>query len=157
MTKTVKNYLLIYGVILAFLFCLSLYIRAALPYNSVFGGEFVQFGGNDPWYHLRMVELTVLHFPHRPFFDPFTHFPLGDRIHFGPFFDQMIAFCSLVVGLGSPTQHTIEVVHAFFPTILGALVVFPVYFIGKEVFDDRRVGILSAALIVIIPGQFLSR
>lgn len=42
----------IYGAILTVIFCLSLYIRVALPYDSVFSGTFVRFGGNDPWYNM---------------------------------------------------------------------------------------------------------
>ncbi|GAG14645.1 unnamed protein product, partial [marine sediment metagenome] len=61
-----------------------------------------------------------------------------------------------VIGLGSPTQHTIEIVGAYFPAILGALVTVPVYFIGRELFN-RTVGLLSAGLIAILPGQFLMR
>ncbi|GAI04214.1 unnamed protein product, partial [marine sediment metagenome] len=53
-------------------------------------------------------------------------------------------------------QHTIETVGAYFPAILGALVTIPVYFMGRELFN-RNVGLLSAALIAILPGEFLFR
>jgi dolichyl-diphosphooligosaccharide--protein glycosyltransferase len=47
-------------------------------------------------------------------------------------------------------------VSAYFPAILGALITLPVYFIGKEIFN-RKVGLIAAALVVILPGQFLLR
>jgi len=47
-------------------------------------------------------------------------------------------------------------VGAYFPAILGALVTVPVYFIGRELFN-RNVGLLSASLIAVLPGQFLLR
>ena len=59
------------AIILALLFSLSLYIRVALPYDSVFGGSFVRFGGNDPWYNMRLVENTLHNFPHRIYYDAF--------------------------------------------------------------------------------------
>jgi len=42
------------------------------------------------------------------------------------------------------------------PAILGTLTLIPVYFIGKELFN-RWVGVISAALVVILPGEFLHR
>ena len=154
--EKIKQKISIYNVLLIAIVSLAFYIRAVLPYNNVFLGDIVRFGGNDPWYHMRLVENTIRNFPHRIFFDPYTHFPVGDVLHFGPLYDQMIALIALIVGLGSPSLHTIEVVGAYFPAVLGALVVLPVYFIGKGVFD-KRVGLLSALVVVILPGQFLSR
>ncbi|UZE92298.1 MAG: oligosaccharyl transferase, archaeosortase A system-associated [Methanosarcinales archaeon] len=146
----------IYNILLILILALAFYIRAILPQGSVFIGDIVRFGGNDPWYHMRLVENTIHNFPHRIMFDPFTNFPVGNSLHFGPLFDQTVAFLALLVGFGSPSQHTIEVVGAYFPAALGTLVVIPVYVIGREIFD-KRVGIFSALLVAIMPGQFLSR
>ncbi|GAI16774.1 unnamed protein product, partial [marine sediment metagenome] len=57
---------------------------------------------------------------------------------------------------GSPSPHTIDAVGAYVPAILGTLTIIPVYFIGKELFN-RWVGILAAALVAILPGEFLNR
>jgi oligosaccharyl transferase (archaeosortase A-associated) len=146
----------IYGLLVVAISYIALSLRVYGPYDDVFGGEWVQFGGNDPWYHMRLVENLVQHFPHRIAFDPFTLFPSGQTIPFAPFFDLLLGFFIWVVALGSPTQHTIETVGAYFPAILGALVTIPVYFIGKELFN-RTVGLLSAALIAILPGEYLFR
>jgi len=154
--EKIKQKISIYNVLLIAIVALAFYIRAVLPYDSVFIGDTVRFSGNDPWYHMRLVENTIRNFPHRIFFDPYTHFPVGDVIHFGPLYDQMIALIALLVGLGSPSLHTIEAVGAYFPAVLGALVALPVYFIGKIMFD-KRVGLLSALIVVITPGQFLAR
>ena len=96
------------------------------------------------------------HFPHRIAFDPFTLFPIGQDVPFAPFFDLLLGSFIWVIGLGSPTQHTIEIVGAYFPAILGAVVTVPVYFVGRELFN-RNVGLLSAALIAILPGQYFFR
>jgi len=144
------------GIILLIIFGIALALRVSLPYENIFMGDWVRFGGNDPWYHMRLVENLVQHFPHLIAFDPFTLFPSGQTVPFAPFFDLLLGFLIWVVALGSPTQHTIETVGAYFPAILGALVTIPVYFIGRELFN-RTVGLLSAALIAILPGQFLMR
>jgi len=102
------------------------------------------------------VENLLQHFPHRIAFDPFTLFPFGQNVPWPPFFDLLLGSLIWIIGLGSPTQHTIETVGAYFPAILGALVTVPVYFIGRELFN-RNVGLLAAGLIAILPGQFLVR
>ncbi|NQE44551.1 Dolichyl-monophosphooligosaccharide--protein glycotransferase AglB, partial [ANME-1 cluster archaeon GoMg2] len=157
--KRIEKTSLIYGAILALLFGLSLYIRA-LPYDSIFSGAFVRFGGNDPWYNMRLVENTLHHFPHRIYFDALTQYPHGTNVPFAPLFDYMLAVLIWLIGLGNPYatlgEHGIEVIGAWFPAVLGALTVIPVYFIGKTLWN-RNAGLLSAALIAILPGQFLSR
>ena len=159
--KNIEKTSLICGILLAFVFCLSLYIRVVIPSNSVFTSSFVRFNGYDPWYNMRLVENTLHHFPHRIYFDPFTAYPHGTYNPFGtPLFDQLLAFIIWIIGLGNPFsilgQHGIEVIGAWYPAVLGALTVFPVYFIGKELYN-RGVGLLSAVLIAILPGQFLFR
>lgn len=141
------------GLFLLFLF--SFYLRAVLPMSRVFLGDIVHFGGNDPWYHMMLAKSTVINFQ-RPWFDPLTYFPHGTEIHFGPFMSWGIAGISYIVGLGHPSLHTVEVVGAFFPALLGALVVFPVYFIGREI-GGRGAGLIAAAIIAVMPGQFFSR
>jgi len=145
-----------YGLILALIFGMALSLRVCLPYDSVFGGDWVRFAENDPWYHMRLVENLLQHFPQRIAFDPYTFYPSGQEVFFAPFFDLLLGFVTWIIGLGSPSQHTIETVGAYFPAILGALVTIPVYFVGKELFN-RNAGLLSAALIAILPGEFLTR
>ncbi len=146
----------IYGAILLIIFGIALSIRVCLPYDGVFVGDWVRLAETDPWYHMRLVEGLVQHFPRTIAFDPYTFFPYGQRVFFAPFFDLLLGFFIWIIGLGSPSQHTIEVVGVYFPAILGALVTIPVYLIGKELFN-RNVGLLSAALVAILPGEFLSR
>jgi len=159
--KKIEKASLICGIILTFLFGLSLYIRVAIPYNNVFTDLFVRFGGYDPWYFMRLVENTLHHFPHHIQFDPFRiYHPPGAPMGLAPLFQQSLAFIIWVIGLGNPVstlgQHGIEVIGAWYPAVLGALTVFPVYFIGKELYN-RSAGLFSAALIAILPGPFLTR
>ncbi|HEY90481.1 MAG TPA: oligosaccharyl transferase, archaeosortase A system-associated, partial [Dehalococcoidia bacterium] len=147
---------LITAMAVALLFGLSLFLRAYLPHDMVFSGDQVKFVGADAYYHMRLVDSLVQNFPNYTTFDPYLYYPHGSYWQYMPFFDLLIAASALVVGLGSPTLHTIEVVAAYLPAILGALTVIPVYFIGKELFS-RRAGLLAAALIAILPGEFMGR
>jgi oligosaccharyl transferase (archaeosortase A-associated) len=144
------------GLILAAIFGIALSIRTWLPYDGIFVGDWIRFQGNDPWYNMRLVENLLQHFPFRNAFDPFTYYPYGQAVPFAPFYDWFIGFVAWIVGFGHPSLHTAEVVGAYFPAVLGALVTVPVYFLGKVLFN-RNVGLLAAALIAILPGEFLTR
>jgi len=146
-----------FGALLTIIFALALYIRAVLPYDSVFLADgTIRFGGNDPWYHMRIVEYLLHNYPHNLFYDAFTNFPYGNYQHYGPLYDHTIAFISIIFGFGQPDAHLVGTVGAYFPAVLGALVVIPVYFIGKHL-HNRGTGLLAALIIATLPGQFLSR
>ena len=147
---------LVGGILIALFFGLALYLRVYFPYDHVFTGDWIKFNGADAYYHMRLVDNLLQHFPQRITFDPYTFYPHGHIVSWPPFFDWFLAGTIWLVGLGSPSQHTIDVVGVYFPAILGALTVIPVYFIGKELFN-RWAGVLSAGLITLLPGEFLLR
>ncbi len=151
-----KNSFSIYTAFVLFIFALSLYIRTGLPYDAVFRGGIVGFASDDAVFHMRLVENLIENFPHKIWFEAFTLYPNGQVFHFGPLWTYMIAITSLILGAGSPSLELTRTIGAYFPGIFGALMVFPVYFIGKWVFD-RRVGLLSAFIVAVMPGQFLNR
>jgi oligosaccharyl transferase (archaeosortase A-associated) len=133
----------------------ALYFRAYLPYHQVFSGDEVKFTGPDAYYHMRLVDNLVHHFPLRINFDPYTYFPQGTNEFWPPFYDWLIAGIALLIGLGSPTERVISTVGAWVPVVLGLLTVIPVYIIGKELFN-RWVGVLAASLLMVLPGRFLA-
>ena len=141
---------------LAVIVGISLLIRMVLPYDQVFVHGSVWFRGTDAYYFMRHIENTALNFPHINVFDPYLLFPGGSGGPSRPFFIWLVAGIAWLVGLGSPGLHTIQVVGAWVPPILGTLTIIAVYFIGKELFN-RWVGLLSAALLAILPGEFLNR
>jgi len=148
--------IVVVGIILAALFGISLYMRIALPYDQVFVNDWVWFQETDAYWHMRNIETLVHNFPHFNSFDPYILYPGGGGGLVRPFFDWLTAAVILLVSWGAPTQHTIETVVAYMPAILGTLTLIPVYFIGKELFN-RWVGVISAALVTILPGEFLNR
>lgn len=134
----------------------SLYLRVFIPWNNVFIGNDVRFASeSDAWYHMMLAQSTTMHL-HRTFFDPLTYFPFGTSLHFGPFVSWGITVLSYIVGLGSPSTHTVNVVGAFWPALLGTLLIFPVYFIGREL-GGRGCGLLAALMVAVFPGQLFSR
>ncbi len=144
------------GVILLAIFVLSLYLRIVMPYDSVFRNGFVAFASDDAVFQMRLVENTLNNFPHRLFYDAFTFYPRGSAIHWGPLWTQMIATLSLIAGMGSYNMQTVNAIAAYFPGVLGALVIFPVYYIGKLLYN-RSAGLLAAFMIAVMPGQFFQR
>jgi len=147
---------LLAGIIVALFFGVALFLRVYLPYNQVFSGDWIKFTGVDAYYHMRIVDNLVYNFPHHSLFNPYMIYPGGGGVTSLLFFDYLLAGIIWVIGLGSPTQHTVDVVGVYFPAVLGALTVIPVYFIGKELFN-RWAGVLSAGLIGLLPGEFLGR
>jgi dolichyl-phosphooligosaccharide-protein glycotransferase len=145
-----------YALILALIFALAFLIRVIPRLEDVFGSGWVKLAETDPWYHLRLLENLLHHFPQGIVFDPYTLFPYGRDVFFAPMFDKIAGFFIWVISLGSPSEHTIQVAAAYFPAILGALTFVPVFFIGKELFN-KKVGLICAALVAIVPGNFLAR
>jgi oligosaccharyl transferase (archaeosortase A-associated) len=146
----------IVGIALAVICGISLYIRIAVPYHQIFVNGAVWLRETDAYYYIRNIENLVHHFPHYNTFDPYILFPGGGGALARPFFAWLVSAIILLVSRGIPTLHTIEVVGAYVPAILGTLALVVVYFIGKELFN-RWVGVIAAALAAILPGEFLNR
>jgi dolichyl-diphosphooligosaccharide--protein glycosyltransferase len=147
---------LLSGILIALFFTIALCLRVFLPYDKVFSGDWIKFTGADAYYHMRLIDNLVYNFPHVLSFDPYLIYPGGAYVGAVHLFNSLLGGIIWLVGLGSPTQHTIDVVSVYFPAVLGALTVIPVYFIGKELFG-RWAGVLSAGLLAILPGEFLGR
>ena len=148
--------------LLLILGAIMLYLRIAPNYAKIFTnwpgeyGNFVNFSADDAVYHMRFVHNTLQHFPARVFFDPFTHFPFGSYIAFGPLFTLIIAGVALIAGLGHPTPELINHVAAYIPPVMGALCLIPLYFIARKLFG-KTTAILAAFVLTFLPGEFLNR
>ncbi|MFC1904605.1 oligosaccharyl transferase, archaeosortase A system-associated [Chloroflexota bacterium] len=147
---------LLAGIIVALFFGIALYLRVYLPYDQVFTDNWIKFTGIDAYYQMYLVDNLAHNFPRLMSFDPYFVYPDGAGVGSVRFFNWLLASVVWIISLGSPTQHTIDVVGVYFPAVLAALTVIPVYFIGKELFS-RWAGVLSAGLIAVMPGEFLGR
>lgn len=152
--NTITSNLCAIGVIAILI--IAFWIRLT-PWNLVFlpSGQ-ILFGTNDAWYHMRVLGTLLANYPNRMFYNPWTAYPYGSTIHFGPLYEQMIAIPALIIGLGHPSENLVNTIGAFLPPVLGTLIVIPVYYIGKYV-GDRKCGLLAALLIAFTPGQLMSR
>ncbi|MFH0914341.1 MAG: STT3 domain-containing protein, partial [Chloroflexota bacterium] len=144
------------GLVAAF-FALALFLRVYLPYDKIFTPDGIRFAGVDAYYHIRLVDNLVQHFPQRITFDPYTSFPYGAGVIWAPFFDWLLGGIIWLVSLGKPTQHTVDLVGVYFPTVLAALVTIPVFFIGRLLANNRWAGVLAAGLVAIMPGEYMGR
>jgi oligosaccharyl transferase (archaeosortase A-associated) len=147
---------LIVAILIAIVFGISLLFRLILPYHEAFNGEWIKFTSIDAYFHMRLVDNIAFNFPHFMNFDPYFAYPGGYTIPNFYFPDWLLAGVIWIFTLGSPTQHAIDVIGPFFPAVMAALTVIPVFFIGKTLFN-RWVGVLAAALMAILPGEYLGR
>jgi len=145
-------------ILLILTFAVSLYLRTYLPYDRVFSIEGVKYTSADAYFHLHQVDSLVHNFPIHTSIDPYLIYPgtgASGEMSIG-FFIWLITVPAWIIGLGSPTQHIVDLVGVYLPAILGALCVIPVFIIGKELINHWA-GVLAAALLAILPGEFLGR
>jgi oligosaccharyl transferase (archaeosortase A-associated) len=132
----------------------ALALRIAFSYDTVFRDGEVAFQDPDGSFHVRTVENLVAHFPLRSGVDPYSGFPRGQSIDTGPFHDYAIGTLAWMAGLGSPSRYLTDLIAAWFPAVLGALIVVPVYFLGRKLFNPVA-AFIAAGLLGILPGTFL--
>ncbi|AKG91253.1 oligosaccharyl transferase, archaeosortase A system-associated [Geoglobus ahangari] len=154
MNEKVEKYWHIPFILIAI--AVGLYLRIANPWNNVFVPwmEGARLSGNDPWYYFRLIDSAIHNFPSRIWFDAFTHYPYGTYTHFGPFLVYLGALVSMLTGATTPAE--IRTAIAFIPAFGGALLAIPAYVLTKEVFG-KRAGVISAFVVVLIPGQLMAR
>jgi len=151
-----RNDRLLTSAIILASFAAALAIRILWPYDTVFVDGNVWFREMDSWYRMRLVDNFIANFPNVTAFDPYSYFPNGIRAAFHPLTSWLIGVPALILGRGNPTPELVDTVGAYFPAVLGALTVAPVYFIGRHLYG-RVAGAAAAILIAILPGEFLSR
>jgi len=136
---------------------IALYLRIALPYPTVFDGQWIKLTGIDAYYYMRLVDNLLANFPQLTTFDPFMIFRSGDSLVRVPnFFAYMLAGTVRLLGGASATQATADSIAVYLPAVLGALTIIPVFFIGRAV-SNRWGGMVAALLAAAMPGELLSR
>jgi oligosaccharyl transferase (archaeosortase A-associated) len=148
----------LYTVAIILLMAFMFYLRnmSASQVFTDWAGGYVNVAQDDGVYHMRLLFNTLQHFPFRILYDPFTHFPYGSMIHFGPLFELIPAAFLYIVGLGHPSDQLVGTVAAYYPAVLGALIVIPTYYIGKKLFG-RPAGLIGAIAVAFMPGTILAR
>ena len=133
----------------------ALFIRIALPYQTVFSGQWIKLTTVDGYYYLRLVDNLMVNFPRLIGFDPYQLFPGGDFINRVPtFFAYILAIPVKLLGGVNPSSQVIDSITVYVPPVLGALTVIPVYFLGKAL-TNRWAGLMAALIVALIPGEWL--
>lgn len=121
------------------------------------GFEKFYLSGPDPYYNMRLVEGTyktgIYPYYYEP--DPLLNYPLGVGGGRAPLLNMMALGFSRFL---APFMNEIDAIGysmQFIPALFGALLVFVVYFIGKELFN-KKVGLVAAMLIALIPAHLSS-
>src|SRR5262245_15789037 len=127
---------------LSIIVALALAIRVLFSYPFVITPARVNFQDTDSWYHMRVVDHLIANWPHGLQTEPYA-MAGGRVVPLAPLFDVVVSGAALAGGLGSPSPHTVEVVSAWVPAILGALIPIPVFLAGRRLFGDRA-GLLGA-------------
>ena len=141
-------------VAVALLCGLALWIRAAPRFDFVFQDGFVNFQESDAWYHVRVAENLIRHFPWRIAVDPYVSFGHVQDTATAPFYDWLLGFMAWVLGAGSPSDAFLHVIAAWYPVVLAMLTVVVVFVLAKRLFG-LRAALVAAAVIATLPGHFL--
>jgi dolichyl-diphosphooligosaccharide--protein glycosyltransferase len=133
---------------------LALGIRVIPRFAAVFQPGFVNFQETDAWYHVRVAENLIRHFPWRITVDPYVIFgTLGDTAT-SPFYDWLLGLIAWLAGAGAPSQSLLHVIAAWYPAVLGALIVVAVFALAKLVFGAPA-ALIAATVVATLPGHFL--
>jgi dolichyl-diphosphooligosaccharide--protein glycosyltransferase len=121
----------------------------------VLGGEEVNFVETDAWYHVRLVENQVRHFPWGVSVDPYAaaggqFVPIATAVRHADIHRRR-----------PPARHAggasaIERIAAFVSPVFGTLAVVAAWALGRVLFGPSA-GLVAAALLATMPGHFLDR
>lgn len=109
--------------------------------------------GPDPYYNMRLVEETYNtgEYPYYSEPDPMLNYPIGRSGGRAPMMNMMALVFSRVLTPFMSEIDALGYAMQFLPALFGALIVFPVYSIGKDVFN-KKVGLISALWFSLIPA-----
>ncbi len=141
-----KNY---WVFLLIIIFLLALYLRA-IPGTKL---EYPRLQAIDPYFFFRMGEYIIEHgeLPTQDYLAQWGTTPGGpDRTteHLVTFWAYPIMYFILYPLLGISWYW----VGVWIPAFFGALQVFFMYFLGKELFNSKKIGLLAAAFLASVPG-----
>ena len=141
------------ALLLTGIFFLALFIRVYFNVGEATDDGFKMTGGSDPYYHKRAVD-WVIHKHEHLGFDPMLNYPIGIPNPRPPIFDWSLALTGIVISpfFGGDVDEATWWAVEFMPALWGALIILPVYFIGKESFN-KRTGLMAAFLISIMAGH----
>ena len=123
--------------------------------NNLQGIDQYYLSGPDPYYNMRLIDETLYgenagKYPFYSEVDPLLNYPLGRSGSRPPLFNMMAIGFSRLLNPFMNEADAIGLSMQFIPALFGALLIIPVYFIGKTLFGKKE-GILAALFIALIP------
>jgi len=126
------------------------------PDGDTLGTRFF-LSGPDPYYNMRLCTETMEK-GYYPYLspsdgDPLLNYPAG--LYGGarpPLFNMIAVGSATILGNFMPEMDALGWCMLFLPAIYGALLIFPIYGIGKELFN-KKVGLIAAFFVAIIPAH----
>ncbi|MEM0154993.1 MAG: hypothetical protein QW597_00080 [Thermoplasmataceae archaeon] len=139
-------------VVITVLVGIYLFLANYYAWSSTFQNFFfTTSGGSDPYFNW----ITIQHFlqtGHWLMFEPSLNYPIGTTNPRNPFFQVMTVFIAVLMSPFMNIQNaaffTFEELDAFF----GALLIIPVYLMGKEVFGKKG-GFVASILYLLMPSN----
>lgn len=111
----------------------------------------VVFYGPDAYYHMRRIQYGIERFPEVLTVDPYLHHPKGAPAIWPPLFDTSVAWSLRALGVTDPAEA--DVWGAWVPVALGALTVFLIAFVGRQLLGSWGAGLLAALALSLLGGH----
>lgn len=145
-----KDWQIIAGLII--IFCFSLFLRAYFYYPIATEDGFL-LSGNDPFYHKRVIDFAQQYHYHLKF-DPLLDYPLVGANPRPPVYDWSNAITGLFISplFNGDTDTATWYVFLFSPALWGALTIFPVYFLTRDMFG-RKPAMIAAFFMSIMASH----
>ena len=144
------------------IFCLVLLLNSyfIVTTQTVFnpsgnGFEKYYLSGPDPYYNMRLINQTLYgdnpgHYPFYGVKDPILNYPLGSTGTRAPLLNMVaIGFSQLLTPFMGEID-ALGISMQFIPALFGALLIIPVYYMGKMMFN-KKAGLIAAFIVAIIP------
>lgn len=154
----------IVGVSLVVIFFLVLFMNSYFVITSGVGvnpeGDSFQekyyLAGPDPYYNMRSITIT-LETGHYPWGenDKLLNYPIGNPGARPPLMNMLAVAMAKVMEPFIGLNDAIGIAMQFLPALFGALLVFPVYGLGKQLFNEKA-GVIGALMIPLIPIHLAS-
>ena len=134
------------------IFVLALFLRTYFIWSPATEDGYKLTGGSDPYYHKRVVDYVQDEKKHL-MQDDLLNYPLGSKNPRPPAFDWSMAVLGMAASpfFDGDTEESTWWVLEIMPALWGALIVFPLYFLGKEQFGAKA-GLIIAFLIATMAG-----
>lgn len=123
-------------------------LRVVPGWDHVIVNGQVWFREVDAWYHMRLIDNMMVNFPIPLKWDMLVLFPDGMNVGYFPLLSWVVTIFGQVFNY--------ELVGAFIPPILGALILIPIYFICKLLWK-AWVGLIACLLVMILPTELFHR